>query len=461
LVEVVAHRLGTFNHSGEIRQIDWWISSNAGAGKTRCTARRHNRTVDCVLSVDQSADVPADALGRLVRRARLLAADAETAGAGLRTTTSAKVSRRLGGEVLWVAGAGAVGGDSDVEHGLGSGGTGELAGLRLDRILAAMGDGELDDDSSAASLAGCGVGSNTRPCPPEALLHAVVPATHVDVTQPDGVMALCAAAGGERLAHACFGDAAAWIPYEVGRAELARELGLAAAESHVRMALLARRGLVTWGETERMCHEATATTARRARDFVAAGAHGPRWGGATLAPLGERERTRLLAWLLPVVRTALGSRRPKVLELDTSPAVLDFVCSREAPTLAQTGPVCPPQVLHTQRSPLWVDVDPRSDDAGDLAERIVRGARRHRAHMRWEAAAFGGPDGPLLDPDARVVLIAGVGLVAAGATRTEARRARCASRLAIATIGAATALVRFVSPSAPECGAFERALRAP
>lgn len=396
-----------------------------------------------------------------MRRARLLAADAETAGAGLRTTTSAKVSRRLGGEVLWVAGVGAVGGGSDAEHDSGSGGAGELAGLRLERILMAMGDGELDEDPQAAALARCRVGSTIRPCPPEALLHAVVPATHVDVTQPDAVMALCAAAGGERLAHACFGDAAAWIPYEVSKAELARELGLAAAESHVRMALLARRGLVTWGETERACHEATATAAKRAREFVAAGALGPRLGVPALEPLEERERMRLLAWLLPVLRTALGSRRPKVLEIDTSPAVLDFVCAREAPMLAHTGPVCPQQVLHTQRAPLWVDLDPRSDDAGDIAERIVRGARRHRTHMRWEAAAFGGPDGPQLDPDARVVLIAGTGLVAAGATRTEARRARHAYRHAIETIGAATALDRFVSPSAPECGAFERALRAP
>jgi rhamnose utilization protein RhaD (predicted bifunctional aldolase and dehydrogenase) len=435
--------------------------SNARAGKSRCTARRGSRTVDGVLSVDQSADVPADALGRLVRRARLLAADAETAGAGLRTTTSAKVSRRLGGEVLWVAGVGAVGGGSDAELGSGSGGAGELAGLRLDRILMAMGDGELEDDPQAMTLAGCRVGSAARRCPPETLLHAVVPATHVDVTQPDGVMALCAAAGGERLAHGCFGDAAAWIPYEVGGVELARELGLAAAESHVRMALLARRGLVTWGETERSCRNATETAAGRARDFVAAGALGPRWGESALTPFSERERTRLLARLFPVLRTALGSRRPKVLELDTSPEVLDFVCSREAPALAQAGPVCPQQVLHTQRAPLWIDVDPRSDDTGDLAERIVRGARRHRAHVRWEAAAFGGPDGRLTDPDARVVLIAGVGLVAAGATRMEARRARCAYRHAIEAIGAATALDRFVSPSAPECGAFERALRAP
>jgi len=435
--------------------------SNTKAGKSRCTARRGSRTVVYVLSVDQSADVPADALGRLVRRARLLAADAEIAGAGLRTTTSTKLSLRLGGEVLWVAGAGAVGGGSDAERGSGSGGAGELACLRLTRVLMAMGDGDLDDDPHAAAFARCRVGSTARPCPPEALLHAVVPATHVDITQPDGVMALCAAAGGEHLAHACFGDAAAWIPYELSRAELARELGLAAAESHVQMALLARRGLVTWGETERACHAATALAARRARDFVAASVLGPRCGGPALAPLGERERTRLLAWLLPVLRTALGSRRPKVLELDTSPTVLDFVCGREAPVLAQTGPVCPQQVLHTQRAPLWIDVDPRHDDAGDLAERIVRGARRHRAHMRWEAAAFGGPDGRRLDADARVVLIAGVGLIAAGATRTEARRARCAYRHAIEAIGAATVLDRFVSPSAPECGAFERALRAP
>ena len=414
-----------------------------------------------MLSVEQSAGVPADALGRLVRRARSLAADAETAGAGLRTTASAKLSRRLGGEVLWVAGAGAVGGDSDARRRSRPGGAGELTGLRLAGILEAMGDGDLDGSASdaAAALARCRATATARACPPEALLHAVVPATHVDVTQPDAVMALCDAPSGAHLAHACFGPSAAWIPYEVAGAQLARELGQAAAEPGVRLALLARRGLVTWGETEQACREATALAARRAHAFVAAAALGPRFGGQALAPLGERERARLLARLLPVMRAALGTCRPRVLELDAAPAVLDFVCARDAPTLAHTGPVCSQQVLHTQRTPLWIDRDPRCDDAGDLAERIARGARRHRAQVRWEAAAFGGLDEPQLDPDARVLLIAGVGLVAAGATRTDARRARCAYRHAIETIGGAATLDRFVAPSVPECGAVERALR--
>jgi rhamnose utilization protein RhaD (predicted bifunctional aldolase and dehydrogenase) len=226
------------------------------------------------------------------------------------------------------------------------------------------------------------------------------------------------------------------------------------------MALLARRGLVTWGKTEQACHDATVAEARRARDFVAAAALGPRCGGPALVPLGWRERARLLTWLLPVVRRALGDVQPKVLELDTSPDVLAFVCARDAPTLAQAGAVCSPQVVHTQRAPLWVDADLRCDDAGDLAERIVRGARRHRAHVRWELAAFGGDDASWVDPAARVVLIAGVGLVAAGATRTEARRARLAYRHAIATIGIASALDRYVAPSAVECATVERALRA-
>jgi rhamnose utilization protein RhaD (predicted bifunctional aldolase and dehydrogenase) len=102
----------------------------------------------------------------------------------------------------------------------------------------------------------------------------------------------------------------------------------------------------------------------------------------------------------------------------------------------------------------------RCDDTGDLAERLVRGARRHRARVRWEHAAFGGEEAGRLDPAPRVVLIAGLGLVAAGATRTEARRARLAYRHAIATIGAAAALDRFVAPSVAECAAVERALRA-
>ena len=396
-----------------------------------------------------------------MRRARLLASDAETAGAGLRTTSSAKVSRRLGGEVLWVAGAESVGGDSDARRGTRSGGAGVIAGLRLEEVYAAMVDGELDAEPHVAPLAHCAVGGPPRACPPEALLHAVVPATHVAVTQPDAVMALCLAAGGEGLAQACFGAQAAWVAYDAGAAELARDLGAAAAEPGVRLALLARRGLVTWGETEEACHVATLAASRRACAFLDAHTLGPCCGGPEHAPLDVRERARLLAWLLPILRRELGGKRRKVLELDASPEVLAFVRARDAATLAAAGPACPQQVVHTQRAPLWIDLDPRTDHAGDIAERVVHAARRHRAHVRFEAAAFGGGCGPQLDPDARVVLIAGVGLVAAGVTRTAARRARCAYRHAIAAIGGAAALDRFVAPSAPECGAFECALRAP
>lgn len=362
--------------------------------------------------------------------------------------------------MLWVAGAGTVGGDSDAARGPASGaGPGGLVGLRLDLIHAELTDGVLDGALHPVALAGCQVGPPPRPYPPEALLHAVVPAGYVAVTQPDAVMALCAAADGARLAQACFGEAAGWISYEATGAALARELGLAASEPRVRMALLARRGLVTWGESEQACHEATVAATRSARDFLTTAAVGPRCGGPTLAPLGTRERARLLACLLPVIRQALSDSGPKVLELDTSPDVLAFVCARDAPTLAQLGAVCSPQVVHTQRAPLWIDADPRCDHAGDLAERLVRGARRHRAHMRWELAAFGGDDAARVDPEARVVLIAGVGMVAAGATRTAARRARLAYRHAISTIGATARLDRYVAPSVAECAAVARALR--
>ena len=402
-----------------------------------------------MLDLEPRDSASADPLACVSRCARALVADAGIAGAGLRATSSVKRSRRVSGEVLWVAGAGAGTGETRRAGG-------DLTGLRLARVLAAMGDGELDEDPDLVAPAVCRVGSGARACPPEALLHAVVPATHVAITQPDTAMALCAAECGERHVRECFGPAAAWIPYDLAGVQLARALGRAAATPGVRFALLARRGLVTWGETERACHERTVAVDRMLRDRLPAGVRGRFRDGPALAPPADRER--LLARLLPVLRGALGSRWPKVVELDTSPQVLDFVCSREAPLLARTGPVCPQQVVHTQRTPLWIDVDPRDDDVGDVAERIVRGARRHRAEVRWEAAAHGG-EHPRIDPDARVVLLGGVGMVAAGATRTDARRARQAYRHAIAAMAGAAALDRFVAPSARECRAFARAMR--
>ena len=141
-----------------------------------------------------------------------------------------------------------------------------------------------------------------------------------------------------------------------------------------------------------------------------------------------------------------------MLEIDVSPELVEFLCARDAPLLAGAGPVCPRQVPLTRRLPLWIDCDPAREGAGDLAERIVQGLGRYRARARWEAAVCGKAGAALVDPDPRVALFGGIGMVAAGPTGAAARGVARAYRHAVAVMTGATAIDRFVPPTALECG---------
>ena len=48
----------------------------------------------------------------------------------------------------------------------------------------------------------------------ETLLHAFIPAPHVDHTHPDAVIALTSTPDGRRLAEKAFGDEAVWLDYQ-------------------------------------------------------------------------------------------------------------------------------------------------------------------------------------------------------------------------------------------------------
>ena len=143
----------------------------------------------------------------------------------------------------------------------------------------------------------------------ETLLHAFVPYPHVDHTHPDSIGAIVGTVDGERLAQECFGADAVWIPYIRPGFALSKLVADAvAAHPEATVVLLAKHGLVTWGETAEESYAATLDAINRAAAFVAERTAGEApFGGPIGEPLGEAERTELLADILPVLRGAVWS----------------------------------------------------------------------------------------------------------------------------------------------------------
>jgi rhamnulose-1-phosphate aldolase/alcohol dehydrogenase len=378
-------------------------------------------------------EVPASALEQLVLASHLLGANRAVSNYGGGNTSAKGVSTdHAGREVrtMWVKGSGSDLATMGPEH---------FTALRLDEVLPLMERDEMPDEDMVAYLARCQLDPAAPRASIETLLHAFVPAPHVHHTHPDGINVLAGTADGERLVQECFGDEAVWVPYIRPGFTLSKQVA-EAVRPGVKLVVLAKHGLIVWGDTAEEAYRRTIEVINQAVEFVNERTEGPRFGGRKLEPAGSLEE------LLPAIRGAVSSERAKVLTVDTSDRVMEFLCSEQAAQLVRVGAPCPDHLVHTKRLPLWI---PR-DQTGRIAELAQAYREDYRAY--FEAHADGDQPG---DPDARIILVEGMGMVAAGTSVKAAKISRDLYHRAIEVMAGAEALGEFVSLDAEESFAIE------
>jgi rhamnulose-1-phosphate aldolase/alcohol dehydrogenase len=398
-------------------------------------------------------EVPGDALGQVLLASHLLGSDRAVANFG-GGNTSAKgtvvdhAGREL--EAKWVKGSGSDLATMGAEH---------FTPLRLGEMLGLFEREEMSDEEMVAYLARCQIDPAAPRSSIETLLHAFVPAAHVLHTHPDAINVLAGTRDGERLVAECFGDEAAWIPYIRPGFTLAKQVGTAVRENPgLRLVVLAKHGLVVWGDSAEEAYRRTIEVINRAAEHVNARTAGePRFGGGAKGAgiLDEHARRELLRKLLPALRGSVSSERSKVLVVDTSAPVQELVASRDAAELVTVGAACPDHLVHTKRVPLWIPFDPAREDAEALVARVRDLAAGYRDDYRAYVDRNTDEDTVPADPDARVVLIQHVGLVAVGTSTKAARLSRDLYHRAIEVIAGAHALGGFTSLTEAESFAVE------
>src|ERR687889_229463 len=325
-------------------------------------------------------------LEALAYRSNLLGRDRAVANyGGGNTSTKAKERDHAGREVdvLWVKGSG-----SD----LATIEAGQFTGLKLGEVLALEEREEMSDEEMVTYLARCQLAPDMPRGSIETLLHAFVPYAQVDHTHPDAVNMICCSEGGEGLARECFGDEAVWIPYIRPGFTLSKQVGQAVRNNpDAKFVLLAKHGLVTWGDTHEESYGRTIEAINRAAEFVA----------------------------------------------------------------GQVGAACPDHLVRTKVRPLWVDFDPENEGAEELEERLREGVARYREEYEAYFSRYEEADEEMFDPNPRVVLIAGLGLVAAAKNAKEANLSRAFVYRAINVIRGAHALGGYVSLTEEESYAVE------
>lgn len=363
-------------------------------------------------------------------------------------TTTDHVGRQVA--AIWVKGSG-----SD----LATMSSRDFTALRLDEILPLFEHDELSDEDMVAHLARCQIDPAAPRSSIETLLHAFIPAAHVHHTHPDAINVIACSREGRRLAEDCFGDAAAWIEYVRPGFALAKQVGeVVRANPGLRLVILAKHGLVVWGDTAREAYERTLEVCNQAAEFVNARTVGAqRFGGISdlAQPLDESNRLGVLRAALPALRGAVSSAHSKLLLTDVSAAACELVDSVDGERVATIGAACPDHLVHTKRVPMWVSYDPASDTFDALTQRIVDGAERYRRDYVSYFEANAGAGDVMSDPDPRVVLIQNVGLVAVGRTAKAVRISRDLYHRAIEVMAGAQAISEFVSLTEAESFAIE------
>ena len=211
-------------------------------------------------------------------------------------------------------------------------------GLRLDELLPLRSRAAMDDAAMVDYLLRSAIQPNQPRPSIETLLHAFVPATHVDHTHPDAIIALTSSPDGRRLAEEEFGDEMVWLDYQRPGFDMSRRIAeLLEANPRARAVLLEKHGLVTWGETHEESYRATIEFVTRAAQVIErAGLGRFGLGGSKVVALGDEDAEALLIETLPALRGALGGPGV-ILEVDRSPEAVEFASSQRAPMSARSA----------------------------------------------------------------------------------------------------------------------------
>jgi rhamnulose-1-phosphate aldolase/alcohol dehydrogenase len=363
---------------------------------------------------------PPEVTALLARSNRLGSDPRNTNYAGGNTSVKAEADDPVTGQpvpLLWVKGSG---GD------LGTLTAGGLAVLRLDRLRALTGvyRGPEHEDEMVAAFDFCLHGKGGAAPSIDTAMHGLVEAAHVDHLHPDAGIALAAAADGEALTRACFGDRVAWVPWRRPGFQLGLDIAeVKRASPGAIGVILGGHGITAWGATSDGCEanslEIIATAQRYLDTHGRADPFGPVIPG--YEPLPEAERRARAAELAPVIRGLASTDRPQVGRFTDAPVVLGFLARGKHPALAALGTSCPDHFLRTKVAPLVLDLPP-SAPLPEVTARLGELHADYRTGYRAYYERHADPSSPpMRGADPAIVLVPGVGMFSVGADSQTAR----------------------------------------
>jgi rhamnulose-1-phosphate aldolase/alcohol dehydrogenase len=323
----------------------------------------------------------------------------------------------------------------------------QFTALRLEDVLPLFERDSISDEDLVRYYEHAGLRPGQPRASIETPLHSMLPFEHVDHTHPDAIIALCAVPAGRELAERLWGARAIWAPWERPSFGLGKAIATAVrSRPDAECVLLAKHGLVTWGDSAETCYAATIKVIQQAAEALADRADRRRVFAVTAC-----ESSASLFAALPALRGAVSRRQPMVLRVDASPAGRAFTSRPDVGELASAGPACPDHLVHTKPWPLVLSLDAVTGGTAKLAEAFRCGVQdfetRYTEYVHMHA---GDALDAMLDPAPRVVLVPGLGVITTGRDAAQAAVAGALYERAIQVLATTAGLGGFAPLTSAE-----------
>lgn len=319
----------------------------------------------------------------------------------------------------------------------------DFAGLRLDDLRVLRDREAVSDDEMVALLDSARLGPG-EPIPSlETGLHALLPARCIAHVHDLSSLALTDTSRRDAPAREALGDEAAYVGYARPGFPLARTVRALGDLGKARGLVMGKHGIAAWGETPKECYDNLHFLVSRAEEYIErkCGGRDPFAKRRHEEPPPAERRSRAVEFL-PVLRAALAGERRPLLHLDGTDEAVAFASSQKAKEVYRRGMATPEHIFRCGRMPLYVDAPvgalPAAEAARAVREALVRFEEEYRRSF-----AKHHKDTPMHDPRPRVLILPGLGVVAAGKSQRDAEAAGLSYRHVLRVIRKAEGIDQF------------------
>ncbi len=355
-------------------------------------------------------------------------------------------------EILFVKGSGVVLAGIEPEGMVGL----DLQELRKLKHLETLSDDEMENQLQIRKI------SHRSPDPSvETLIHAFLPRRYVDHTHADSILILTHQKHGEALVKEVLGSGVGILPYVHSGFPLAKAaIELYENGPHLEAFVILNHGIFTFGDDAKMSYERMIHYVQQAESYIQRKTQGRSPSKPPTNLSVPRDRVKSIARVASVIRGVCAQPSPEghfrrlLTEVRTSPEMVEISLSEEASKLCNTGALTPDHILWTKNRACYIGSVPEEDES---LQRIVReSADLYKTNYDQNFETYVKAKGmglEKLDPYPRVFLVAGIGVIALGHTRRDARIAADIAEETFRSKRCATTLGEYVPIS--ESHAFE------